>query len=83
MLKALMLRKKLDAKKKQLEESRAKAEPLATREAELEAAINEINDESTDEEKQTVDDAVKEFEAEKAENEEQTKALEKECEDLE
>ena len=83
MLKALMLRKKLDAKKKQLEESRAKAEALATREAELEAAINEINDESTDEEKQTVDDAVKEFEAEKAENEEQTKALEKECEDLE
>ena len=83
MLKALMLRKKLDAKKKQLEESRAKAEALATREAELEAAINEINNESTDEEKQTVDDAVKEFEAEKAENEEQTKALEKECEDLE
>lgn len=80
MLKALMLRKKLDDVKKQLEELRAKSEEFATREAELEADIAEA---STDEEKAAVEEAIDKFEAEKSENEEQAKALEKECEDLE
>lgn len=80
MLKALMLRKKLDDVKKQLEALRAKSEEFATREAELEADIAEA---STDEEKAAVEEAIDKFEAEKSENEEQSKALEKECEDLE
>ena len=80
MLKALMLRKKLDDVKKQLEALRAKSEEFATREAELEADIAEA---STDEEKAAVEEAIDKFEAEKSENEEQAKALEKECEDLE
>lgn len=80
MLKALMLRKKLDDVKKQLEALRAKSEEFATREAELEADITEA---STDEEKAAVEEAIDKFEAEKSENEEQAKALEKECEDLE
>ena len=66
MLKALMLRKKLNDAQKQLEELRAKATAFAIREAELEQAISEA---STDEEKQTVEAAIEEFEAEKTENE--------------
>ena len=79
-LKALMLRKKIDDAKKQLDELRTKADALAIREAELEQAIAEAE---TDEEKQAVETAISEFEAEKAENTEQTEALEKQCEDLE
>ena len=80
MLKALMLRKKLDDVKKQLVAIRAKSEEFATREAELEADIAAA---STDEEKAAVEEAIDKFETEKSENEEQAKALEKECEDLE
>ena len=79
-LKALMLRKKLNDAQKALEELRAKSEDFATREAELEQAINEA---STDEEKQTVEENITEFEKEKAENDEKIAGLEKECEDLE
>ena len=79
-LKALMLRKKLNDAKKALEELRAKSEDFATREAELEQAINEA---STDEEKQAVETAIEEFDKEKAENAEKVEGLEKECEDLE
>lgn len=72
MLKALMLRKKLNDVQKQLEEARAKATALATREAELEQDISEA---STEEEQQAVEAAVTEFEAEKAENENEIKTL--------
>lgn len=86
-LRSLMAKKNLDDAKKQLEELRAKATAFATREAELEQAISEA---STDEEKQTVEAAVSEFEAEKAENEtamntlsERVDALEKELAETE
>ena len=79
-LKALMLRKKLNDAQKALEELRAKSADFATREADLEQAINEA---STDEEKQTVEENIAEFEKEKAENNEKIAGLEKECEDLE
>ena len=72
MLKALMLRKKLNDVQKQLEEARAKATALATREAELEQDISEA---STEEAQQAVEAAVTEFEAEKAENENEIKTL--------
>lgn len=79
-IKALMLRKKLDDAKKKLDELRAGAAALATREAELEQAIAEA---STDEEQQAVEAAVTEFENDKAENEKETADVEKQCEDLE
>lgn len=72
MLKALMLRKKLNDAQKQLEEARTKAAALVTREAELEQAISEA---LTEKEQQTVEAAVAEFETEKSENENEIKSL--------
>ena len=48
MLKTLMLRKKLDDKKKLLEELRKKAEGFAIREADLEQSITEAETEEED-----------------------------------
>ena len=79
-LKALMLRKKIDSKKKALEELREKGADFKTREAELETAINEAE---TDEEKAAVEDEVEQFEAQKKENEEETSSMEAELERLE
>ena len=61
-LKALMLRKKIDGAKKELEALRAKNTEFEKREQELEKAISEAE---TDEETKTVEDAVAEFEKEK------------------
>lgn len=79
-LKALMLRKKIDDKKKALEESRAKEEGFQTREAELEQAIEEA---STDEEKTAVEEEVTKFEDEKKANSDNTAKLESELRELE
>lgn len=79
-LKALMLRKKLNGKTKELEALQARAAELQQREAELETAITEAE---TEEEQQTVEEAVEAFEKDKADHEEQTKALETEIEGLE
>lgn len=93
-IKALMLRKKIDDKRRDLEkltatrdELTAKVEELATRESELETAITEAE---TDEEKAAVEDAVEKFEADKeaieteqAENAEAIENLENEISELE
>lgn len=79
-LKILMLRKKLDEKRKNLEACRAKEAELQTREAELEGDIQEAE---TEEEKEAVEEAVEEFEKDKAANEEEKAGLEKEIEELE
>lgn len=79
-LKTLMLRKKIDDKKKLLEQLRNKDSEFVTREAELEASIAEAE---TDEEQATVEEAVAEFETEKAEHEETKSGLEKEISELE
>ena len=78
-LKSLMLRKKIEDKKKELEAVRA-AGNFETREAELEASIEEAE---TDEEKATVDEEIEKLEAEKKEAEEKIGALEREVEELE
>ena len=65
-LKALMLRKKIDAKKKELEALRAKDADFKKREAELEASIDEAQ---TEEETQAVNEEIEKFESEKAEHE--------------
>lgn len=64
-LKALMLRRKIDDKNRELAELREAADKLKTRETELERAIAEAE---TDEEKAAVEQMVGEFEADKAAN---------------
>ena len=61
-LKAIMLRAKLDKKNKELDALREKDADFTKRESELEAAIAEAQ---TEEEQQTVSDAVDQFETEK------------------
>lgn len=79
-LKVLMLKKRLDEKKKNLEELNAKMDALSVREAELEKAIEEA---TTEEEQKVVEDAVAEFETEKADVQEEKANLEKEVSELE
>lgn len=71
-LKVLMLRKKLDEANKQMTALRETEKSFETREAELATAIKEA---STEEEQKTVEDAVTEFEADKARNAEEIGAL--------
>lgn len=82
-LKALMLRKKIDAKKAELERLRAKAAEFQTREAELEAAIGEITDNSTDEERTTVEAEVEALTADQEANDGAITDLEGEIEEME
>lgn len=79
-LKVLMLKKKLDEKRKALDEILAKKEEFVTREADLEKAIEEAN---SDEEKEVVANEVEKFETEKAENDEKEKTLSGEISELE
>jgi len=79
-LKALLLRKQIDDKKKALEELRARDADFARREAELEAAIAEAENED---DQKAVEDLVDEFEAEKKAHEESKTALEGEVQQLE
>lgn len=79
-LKALMLRKKIDSKKKELEELRRKDAEFEKREKELEASIEEAE---TEEEKETVEAEIETFEKEKKEHEEGKAILEREVGDLE
>lgn len=79
-LKALMLRKKIDNKKKELEAIRAKTAELEKREAELTAAIEEAESE---EEQKTVEDEVEAFNKEKAANDSAKGDLDKEIKELE
>lgn len=95
-LKQLILHKRMNGLKSQLEVLRTKdtefvtrSEAMKTREAELEAAVNEITETSTEEEQTTVDEAVSTFEAdqvtlgtEQTENEEAKSKLEGEIQTL-
>lgn len=79
-MKALMLRKKIDLKKKEQEALRAHGEELEKREAELTKAIDEVE---TEEDQGTVEEAVGQFEREKAEHEEKAKELDTQVRELE
>lgn len=79
-LRALLLRKQIDDKKKALEELRAKDGDFQRRETELEAAINEAE---SQEDKQAVEGLVSEFEAEKQTHEDNKAGLTGELEQLE
>ena len=79
-LRVLMTKKKLDQKKNELEEIRNKKADFLVRESDLEKAIEEA---LTEEEKQAVEEAINEFEAEKAEIEDNENSLAEEVTKLE
>lgn len=86
MLKVLLLRKKIDAAKKALEELRAKDADFSKREAELEQAINEAAEaegEDAAEAQKAVEEEVEKFDQEKEEHEAAKKSLEDELTELE
>lgn len=80
MLKSLMLRRKIDLKKAELEALRAKNAEFATREADLEASIAEA---TTEEEQKAVDEAINAFNAERDAAVAEESALENEVAQLE
>lgn len=79
-LKQIMLRKKIDMKRSELNQLISKDADFATREAELETAIGEA---TTEEEQTAVTEQVETFETEKKEHEEAKTALEEEIAGLE
>lgn len=79
-LKALMLRKKIDDKKKRLEELRKKDADFASREADLEKSIGEAE---SDEEKSAVEEEIGKYEEEKKAHDEEKGSLESEVGSLE
>lgn len=80
MLRVLMLRKKINDKKKELEKILANETELAQREADLTSAIEEA---ATEEERSVVEESITAFESEKAANDEQKGALEREIGEME
>lgn len=79
-LRAIMLRHKIDAKKKELEAIREKDAEFAKREKELETSIGEAN---TDEEQQAVETEIEKYEKEKTAHDEAKTALENEISNME
>ena len=80
MLKAIMLQRSIEKKRNELEELRAKDEAFATREAEIEEAIQEAQ---TAEEEQAVTEEVEKYDAEKQAHEDAKADLAREIEGLE
>lgn len=79
-LKALLLKKQIDNKRKALEAMRAKDAEFATRETELTKAIDEVE---TEEQRSAVDELVTAYETEKADHTKAVGDLEREIEGLE
>lgn len=65
-LRALMLRRSIDNKKKELEQLRGKEAAFKKRETELEAAIAEVTEATDEEQKKAVEEEVAKYEAEKS-----------------
>lgn len=82
-LKTLLLRSKLDAKKKTLEELRKRDDDFTKREAEIETAVNEMTEETTEEDRQTVEQQAEDFQKEKDEYDQAKKDLEKVISEIE
>jgi HK97 family phage major capsid protein len=82
-LKFLLLRKKYDDKNKALEDLKLKENEFSKREKELETAILEINDDTSDEDKKTIEEQIENFNSEKAVFENEQKVLEKEVLEIE
>lgn len=82
-LKALVLRKKIDERTKALNALNEKDAEFEKREAELTASVEELTEESTQEERAAVDEAVEAFDAEKSAHDEAKETLEREIGELE
>lgn len=82
-LKSLLLRKRIDGKKAELEALRVKDQELVTREAELAKAIEELTEANTQEERDALESEIQSFDSDKAANEEAKTKLEREIEGLE
>ena len=82
-LKTLILRNKLDIKKKSLQELRDKDPDFEKREKELEDAINEMDEETSEEDRKTVEQQAEEFQKDKDKHEEDKKNLETEIKGIE
>lgn len=82
-LKALLLRKKIDDAKRQLDQLRAKDADLDKREAELAASVAEVTDETTAEEREALESMVDEFDNEKNQHEADKDSLERKISELE
>lgn len=83
MLKALILRKKIDDAKKALAALVGKDADFEAREAELRSAIEETNDDTPKEERDALEGLVNEFDAEKSAHEQAKGELETAISDLE
>lgn len=82
-LKVLLLRSKLDAKQKELEQLRAKDADFETREAELSAAVEEMTEETPEEDRDAVEQQAEMFMQEKEGHEAEKGSLQAEVERLE
>ena len=81
-LRALLLAKKLNEKRKALQALASRDDAFKTREAELEASIAEVTEETDQETRDALEEAVAAFEAERSAAEEQRNALEGEIRSL-
>ena len=82
-LKVLLMRNKVATKKKLLEELRSKDEGFQTREQELAASIEEMDESTPEADRKVVEDAVEDLTKEKDNHEAAKKKLEDEIEELE
>ena len=82
-LKMLILRSKLEKAKKELADLRAKDGDFATREAELEQAIDELSDEVSEADRQELEKQVDDFQKEKDGHEDAKSNLENEIKNIE
>ncbi|MCR1842761.1 phage major capsid protein [Murimonas intestini] len=82
-LKTLLLRSKLDTKKRTLETLRGKDAEYQRREKEFEDAIAEMTEDTPSEDRKEIEDQVEEFAQEKDQFEQDKKNLEKEIEGIE
>ena len=82
-LKALLLKKKLDAKRAALRALQPRRDALQAREEELEASIDEVTEETTQEERDALDAEVAAFETDRAALDQEQADLEEEIRGLE
>lgn len=82
-LKTLLLRNKLDIKNKKLQELREKDPEFERREKELEDAINEMTEETPEEDRGIIEQQAEDFRKEKDGHEEEKKTLENEIGEIE
>ena len=82
-LKALLLHKRIDAKKAELEALREKDEDFRAREANLAASIDELTDDAPQEDRDALEGLIEEHEQDKQAHEDAKAALEREIDGLE